>query len=224
MNQVYIALGSNLGNREAYLRKAVQHLQGVRGVHLLAHSKIYETEPVGGPEQGKYCNAACEIACDLEPAKLLEKLLEIEVHLGRIRGEPNGPRTIDLDILFFGRRVFAEPGLHIPHPRLHERLFVLEPLCDLNPKFEHPVFKTTVGQLRERLLESYQENQNVSMQAPEPPQSIQPYPEQSTGQSFTPASQEVPQSSPPEIYPSQDQRYYAESPQAYSGQEKAFCL
>lgn len=143
----YLAVGSNLGDRENYLDQARQLISKTSGIYFLQASRIYETEPVGGPVQGKYLNAVLEIETELAPETLLAVLLEIEKKLGRIRTVPNGPRTIDLDILFYGEQVIHLPGLQVPHPRLHMREFVLKPLMDLCPSKMHPQLHQTVREL-----------------------------------------------------------------------------
>jgi 2-amino-4-hydroxy-6-hydroxymethyldihydropteridine diphosphokinase len=128
VTRAYIGLGANLGDREATIRRAASML----GPHRL--SSIRETEPWGYEDQPMFLNAAAEIDTGLTPRALLDRLLEIEHELGRTREGPRfGPRTIDLDLLLFADEVVDEPGLSIPHPRLHERLFVLEPLFELEP-------------------------------------------------------------------------------------------
>lgn len=145
----YIALGSNLGDRRAYLDRALQALRDQPGIVVSRISSYHETEPVGGPpQQGKYLNAAAELQTDLEPAELMRTLLEVEKGLGRVRSEPNAPRTIDLDLLLYGDRVIDEPGLVVPHPRMHERLFVLEPLFEIAPQVIHPLLGRSIQSLR----------------------------------------------------------------------------
>jgi 2-amino-4-hydroxy-6-hydroxymethyldihydropteridine diphosphokinase len=125
--RAYVGLGSNLGDREGTILAAAERL----GPHRL--SRIRETEPWGYPDQPWFLNAAAELETELAPRELLERLLEIERGLGRTRNGPRyGPRTVDLDLLLYGDLVVAEPGLTVPHPRLAERLFVLEPLFELN--------------------------------------------------------------------------------------------
>ena len=119
------------------------------GRRFLRSSKVYETDPVGGPPQEKYLNAVWKIETAIPAAELLQKLLAIENEMGRVRREKNGPRPIDLDILFYGSEIIRELGLQAPHPRLHEREFVLKPLCDLAPDFVHPVLGKTIAVLYE---------------------------------------------------------------------------
>ena len=133
MTRAYVGLGSNLGDRETTIRRASE-LVGARRL-----STIRETEPWGLVDQPRFLNAAAELETDLRPRALLDCLLEIERELGRTRGGPRyGPRTIDLDLLLYGEETLDEPGLRVPHPRLHERPFVLEPLWELDPALEVP--------------------------------------------------------------------------------------
>jgi 2-amino-4-hydroxy-6-hydroxymethyldihydropteridine diphosphokinase len=143
--RAFIGTGSNLGNREENLKQAQAKLAAVSGIQILKSSKVYETDPVGGPPQGKYLNAVWEVETGLEPEALMKALLSIEIQMGRARAEKNGPRPIDLDILFYGNEIIDRPGLKIPHPRLQERGFVLKPLMDLAPGFVHPVLKKTIS-------------------------------------------------------------------------------
>jgi 2-amino-4-hydroxy-6-hydroxymethyldihydropteridine diphosphokinase len=134
----FVGIGSNLGDREGNLRQAVELLSAEDGIDVVAVSEIRETDPVGPVEQGPFLNAAIRIKTDLGPRELLERLLAVEQRLGRVRRERWGPRTIDLDLLLYGDEVVDEPGLTVPHPRLHERRFALEPLADLAPGLEIP--------------------------------------------------------------------------------------
>lgn len=144
--QAYVGLGSNLGDRAAYLLKALSLLSRLQKTHLLRLSPVYETEPVG-PPQPPYLNLVAEVETQLTPRILLASLLQIERSLGRERKERWGPRTIDLDLLLYGDLVLKEEGLEIPHPRLHQRAFVLVPLVDLIPEGRHPVLGRTFAQL-----------------------------------------------------------------------------
>jgi 3-oxoacyl-[acyl-carrier protein] reductase len=150
----YIALGSNLGDRRTYLDCALAELRGRPGVEVTRVSSVYETAPIGGSaEQGPYLNAAAELRTDLAPAVLLQLLLEVESGLGRVRTERDGPRTIDLDLLLYDDVVRDDPRLTLPHPRLHERLFVLQPLVEIAPGLIHPVLKRTIADLLGELLQ-----------------------------------------------------------------------
>jgi 2-amino-4-hydroxy-6-hydroxymethyldihydropteridine diphosphokinase len=152
----YLALGSNLGDRQAFLDAALARLRLQPGVEVERVSTYHETDPVGGPAgQGQYLNAAAQIRTSLEPMKLLRVLLAVESQLGRVRAERFGPRTIDLDLLLYGTQVLdlREPDceLILPHPRLHERRFVLAPLVEIAPLAVHPVLQSTVKDLLARL-------------------------------------------------------------------------
>ena len=140
MARAFVGLGSNLGDPEELIRSALQLLAAEERIELLAVSSLRETDPVGYQDQPRFLNGAAEIATELSPQELLERLLAIERRLGRVRGQgPRfGPRTIDLDLLLFGDETVQEPGLTLPHPRLHERRFALEPLAELDPALEVP--------------------------------------------------------------------------------------
>jgi 2-amino-4-hydroxy-6-hydroxymethyldihydropteridine diphosphokinase len=150
--QAFVALGSNLGERESHLAGSIAALRQARGVAVLAVSPVYETDPVGPPPQGPYLNAVARLHTSLSPRALLERLQAIEVAAGRTRaGGRNAARTLDLDLLFYGEEEIHEPGLEVPHPRLHQRAFVLEPLCDLAPDWIHPTLHERVADLALRV-------------------------------------------------------------------------
>jgi len=138
MTTAFVGIGSNLGDREAHLRAAVDCLRAEDGIEVVAVSRLRETEPVGPVEQGPFLNGAVEVETELPARELLARLLDVEARLGRIRAERFGPRTIDLDLLVYGDEILDEPGLTLPHPRLHERRFALEPLAELAPGLEVP--------------------------------------------------------------------------------------
>jgi 2-amino-4-hydroxy-6-hydroxymethyldihydropteridine diphosphokinase len=148
MSRAYLALGSNLGDRQAHLDRAILRLRAEPGVVVIRVSSYYETAPVGGPAgQGAYLNAAVAINTSLEPERLLQALLDIERSEGRSRSELNAPRTLDLDILLYESIVCSTPDPILPHPRMHERRFVLEPLAEIAPDFIHPVLNKSVADL-----------------------------------------------------------------------------
>ena len=148
---VYLGLGSNLGNRQDYLDRALQALDGTEVVRVLARSPVYETAPVGGPpEQPDYLNQAARIETSLSPEDLLALTQQIERDLGRRRTVHGGPRTVDIDILLYGNLIRAHPDPVIPHPRMHQRAFVMRPLADIAPDVVHPALgKSINGLLRE---------------------------------------------------------------------------
>ena len=129
----YIGMGSNLGDREKNISSAVEYLKKTSGIKVTRVSSLYETDPVGGPPQGKFLNGAIEIETYLSPYELLRRLKEIEMELGRKKTVVNGPRTIDLDILFYGDVKIEKEDIVIPHPRMEQRDFVLRPLNEINP-------------------------------------------------------------------------------------------
>ncbi len=148
---VLVALGSNLGDRAGHLLGALAALSRLAGFELRALSPVYETDPVGPPGQGPYLNAVLAGRSTLEPEALLAALLEIEHGHGRTRGRRWEPRTLDLDLLDYGGLVLERPGLTLPHPRLHERPFVLVPLADVAPGWRHPLLGESAATLLARL-------------------------------------------------------------------------
>jgi len=150
--RAYVALGSNLGDRERHLADAIAALAATEGLSVVGTSRLYETAPVGPPGQGPYLNAVVALDVSLGPRALLDRLLAIEDAAGRVRGHVrNAPRTLDLDLLLFGDREIDEPGLTVPHPRMRERPFVLEPLCDLAADLVHPALGESVASLARRV-------------------------------------------------------------------------
>jgi 2-amino-4-hydroxy-6-hydroxymethyldihydropteridine diphosphokinase len=139
VTRAYVGLGANLGDREAMLRSALEQLAAEPGIEVVAVSKLRDTDPVGITDQPRFLNAAAAVETGLSARDLLDRLLGIERRLGRTREGPRfGPRTIDLDLLLYGDEQIDDPGLEVPHPRLHERLFALEPLADLDPDLVVP--------------------------------------------------------------------------------------
>jgi 2-amino-4-hydroxy-6-hydroxymethyldihydropteridine diphosphokinase len=133
VTRAYVGVGANLGDRERTIHRAVELLAGEPGIDVVAVSTLRETDPVGYVDQPRFLNGAVAVDTALRPRALLERLLAVERTLGRTREGPRyGPRTIDLDLLLYGEEVVAEPGLRVPHPRLHERRFALEPLAELD--------------------------------------------------------------------------------------------
>jgi len=146
---VYLSLGSNVGDRAANLGAALEKLAELGTV--AAVSSFYETEPVETSPQPWFLNCAVKLDTEKMPRQLIAAILNLEQTMGRQRRQPKAPRVIDIDILLFGSSVIEMPSLTIPHPRMHERRFVLEPLAEIAPDARHPVFKRTIRELRDAL-------------------------------------------------------------------------
>lgn len=144
----YIALGSNVGDRIGYLRRALDFVNALQDTRVIRLAALYETEPVGGPaDQGRFLNSVAALRTELSPTVLLKCMLDIESSLDRVREVKDGPRTIDLDLIMHGQLVHDDEFLTLPHPRMHERSFVLIPMCDLNPKLIHPTLNRSMEAL-----------------------------------------------------------------------------
>jgi len=154
METVFIGFGSNLGDRLDFCNRAVALLRLLPASKATALSSLYETEPVrddSDPGEGWFLNGVIRLETELTPRSLLDVCREVERALGRDPDHREGPRTLDLDLLFYGARVITEPGLVVPHPRLHLRRFVLAPMVELDPGWMHPVLHRPVGDLLDRL-------------------------------------------------------------------------
>jgi 2-amino-4-hydroxy-6-hydroxymethyldihydropteridine diphosphokinase len=147
----YVALGSNRGDRSAFIDRAIRALRDAPGVGVLSASRVRETAPVGGPEQDPFLNAVAALETSLPPSELLRELKRLESDLGRVPGPRWGPREIDLDLLLYDDLVLREQDLEVPHPRMAERVFVMEPLAEIAPEVVHPVLKKTIRDLWEDL-------------------------------------------------------------------------
>lgn len=150
-HRAYLALGSNIGDREGYIKKAVELLKAHPQIRVLAVSPLYNTAPVGFIDQPDFLNGAVAVDTVLMPHELLDVCLGIEKRLGRVRTVRWGPRTIDIDLLLYDDLVINGEDLALPHPRMHERAFVLQPLCDIAPDAVHPVYNKTIKKLYEAL-------------------------------------------------------------------------
>ena len=148
---VYLSLGSNLGDRAANLRTAIQNLQELGQV--ITTSSFYETEPVDVKEQPWFLNCAVKLETELMPKQLLKAVLALEERMGRRRKQAKGPRTIDVDILLFGNSTIESKELVVPHPRMHERRFVLEPMAEIASDVRHPGLKKSMRELRDAIAD-----------------------------------------------------------------------
>jgi 2-amino-4-hydroxy-6-hydroxymethyldihydropteridine diphosphokinase len=145
MPMVFLGLGSNIGNKEEYINKALAFISELYQVKKISH--LYLTEPVRNIKQDWFLNCVVEIKTNVDPKKLLSSFKSIERKLGRTKTVKNGPRTIDIDILFYEDHVLKTKDLVIPHPMIQERLFVLQPMMDINPDFVHPILKKSIHEL-----------------------------------------------------------------------------
>ena len=150
----YIGIGSNLGNSLKNCQHAIEILSRAKGIELTTISSFYKTEPVGIENQDYFINAVIEIKTELSPRTLLQTLQNIENDMGRLRDVKGGPRIIDLDVLFYGQNEISERDLIIPHPEIHRRRFVLEPLCEIASYFIHPSFGVSIRGLKDRLSDN----------------------------------------------------------------------
>ncbi|MDC0422925.1 2-amino-4-hydroxy-6-hydroxymethyldihydropteridine diphosphokinase [Methylophilaceae bacterium] len=140
MHNIFIGLGSNLDNPQQKIKDAIDLIEGIDDINIIATSSLYETPPVGFLDQPNFINAVIQISSSINYNSLLIKLLDIELKFGRIRKKKNGPRTLDLDILLFDDLILKSESLIIPHPRMHERLFVLIPLLEISPAIKIPKY------------------------------------------------------------------------------------
>ena len=153
MEDVFLGLGSNLGEREENIQGAIDSIDNITGVRVVLSSSLIETEPVGITDQPEFINAAIKTETSLSPQELFSSLVEIEKSMGRVRTIRWGPRIIDIDILLFGGRIIENDYLIIPHPEMTKRSFVLMPLAEIAPEVIHPVEKRTIKGLLDKLKE-----------------------------------------------------------------------
>lgn len=147
MERIFLGLGSNIGDRTANIEHACRLIGQIEDVRIVRVSRFIETRPIGYEDQPDFINAVLEIGTALSPRGLLDAVKEIERRMGRVPTVRFGPRVIDIDILLFGARIIGEPGLTIPHPRMHGRRFVLGSLAEIAPEVVHPVLKKAVTEL-----------------------------------------------------------------------------
>jgi 2-amino-4-hydroxy-6-hydroxymethyldihydropteridine diphosphokinase len=153
MINVFLLLGSNLGDRHLFLKQAIEHIEKDIAP-VLKISSVYETQSWGKTDAPDYLNQVVMLQTDLPAQIILQKILNIEHILGRSRGEKWGPRTIDIDILFYGDAIIDEPGLQIPHPELHKRRFTLAPLAEIAPDLVHPVLRNNILYIKNQLKDN----------------------------------------------------------------------
>lgn len=151
MTKVYAGLGSNLGNKRENILRAIDRIDAYEEICIKEKSGFYDTAPVGGPPQPDYVNCVIGLETEIEPQTLLKEFKKIEIELGRKPGVRWGPRVVDLDILLYGDRILNDRSLKIPHERMHERVFVLEPLCEISPDIKHPVSGISISELLVKL-------------------------------------------------------------------------
>lgn len=149
MNNVFLGLGSNIGDRKRYLKEAIEEIKKIPDTKVIKLSGIYETEPWGFKEQAEYLNAVIEIETDIHYPELLKEVKDIEIRLGRDKTDKWKSRKIDIDILFYGDLVYEDEKLHIPHKHIEDRNFVLVPLNEIEPDFVHPVTKKKISEILE---------------------------------------------------------------------------
>ncbi|MHC4140305.1 MAG: 2-amino-4-hydroxy-6-hydroxymethyldihydropteridine diphosphokinase [Planctomycetota bacterium] len=151
MTKVYAGLGSNLGNKRENIIRAIDRIDAYEEICVREKSGFYDTSPVGGPPQPDYVNCVIELETEVEPQTLLKEFKKIEIEQGRRPGVRWGPRVVDLDILLYGDRIVNDHNLKIPHERMHERAFVLKPLCEISPDIKNPVSGISISELLEKL-------------------------------------------------------------------------
>ncbi len=162
---VFLGLGSNIGNKEKNLQTAIALIADIPDCKIIAISPCYETSPVGGYPQDDFLNQVIEVTTALSPLKLLEHLVEIEQLFGRTHSERNAPRRLDIDVLLFDNAIIHNDTLTIPHPRMHERLFVLIPLADIAADVIHPIVNKTICNIRDDVIKKVGELQRIKLKS-----------------------------------------------------------